>query len=68
MLASDLRKQSSEDLNKLIRNLVRENFDLRMAVSGGSSKVKTHRFREISRNIARIKTVLNEKSNEKVAV
>ena len=68
MLASDLRKQSAEDLNKLIRNLVRENFDLRMAVSGGSSKVKTHRFREISRNIARIKTVLNEKSNEKVAV
>ena len=67
MLISDLRKQESEDLKKLLKNLVRERFDLRMAMSGGSSKVKTHRFGQISKNIARIKTVMNEKSKEKVS-
>ena len=44
MLVSDLRKQETEDLKKLLKNLVRERFDLRMALSGGSSKVKDPSF------------------------
>lgn len=57
--ASDLRGKSREDLDKLLLELVREHFNLRMQKGSGQA-VKPHRLKGVKRDIARVKTVLNE--------
>lgn len=57
--ASELRGKSREDLDKLLLELVREHFNLRMQKGSGQA-VKPHRLRGVKRDIARVKTVLNE--------
>jgi large subunit ribosomal protein L29 len=57
--ASELRGKSREDLDKLLLELVREHFNLRMQKGSGQA-VKPHRLRGVKRDIARVKTILNE--------
>ncbi len=61
MKASELRDKSVEDLGKELNGLLREQFNLRMQKGTGQLS-KTHRVGEVRREIARVKTVLNEKA------
>lgn len=58
--AEKYREMSVEDLNKELINLRREQFNLRMQMGSGNTP-KTHLFSVARHNIARVKTVLNEK-------
>lgn len=60
MKVEDLRKMSTEELNKEHISLLRESFNLRMR-KGTDLSLKSHNFRLIRRAIARILTILNEK-------
>ena len=59
MNASDLRKKSSEDLDKALLELRQEQFNLRMQRSSGQLS-NPARFKEVQKDIARIKTVMTE--------
>jgi large subunit ribosomal protein L29 len=63
MKATELRQKSVADLNKELVESLREQFNLRM-LQGSGQLSKTHQLRAARRNIARIKTVLREKSDE----
>ncbi len=58
--AQEYRVMSEEDLDKELVNLRREQFNLRMQLGSGNTP-KLHRFSVVRHDIARIKTVLNEK-------
>ena len=60
MRADKLRQQSETELREELLKLRREEFNLRMQRSTGQL-ARTDQFGKIRRNIARIKTVLNEK-------
>lgn len=57
--ATEYRKMSAEDLKKELIDLRREQFNLRMQ-QGAGNMPKVHRFGAVRKDIARIKTVLNE--------
>lgn len=57
----ELRDMSVADLNNELINLRREQFNLRMQHGAGDAP-KTHRFSAVRKDIARIKTVLTQKS------
>jgi len=59
LLMSDIRSKSVGELHEMIEDLSKSRFKLRMQ-SGSDSAVKTHHFRQIRKNIARIKTFLAE--------
>jgi large subunit ribosomal protein L29 len=61
MKASELRDKSAEDLNKQLLTLREEQFKLRMQKSTGQLG-QTHLLQLNQRDIARVKTVLNEKA------
>lgn len=61
MKASELKDKSVEDLNKDLLELAREQFNLRMQKGTGQLS-KPHLIKEVRRNIARVKTVLNQKT------
>ena len=61
MKASELKNKSVEDLNKDLLELAREQFNLRMQ-KGTGQLAKPHLLKEVRRNIARVKTVLNQKA------
>ena len=61
MNAAEMRTKADSELSKEIVELRREQFNLRMQRAVGQLG-NPSRFREIRREIARIKTVLNEKS------
>ncbi len=61
MKASELREKSIEDLNKQLLTLREEQFRLRMQKSTGQLG-QTHLLKQTQRDIARVKTVLNEKA------
>jgi large subunit ribosomal protein L29 len=60
MKATELREKSSEDLNKQLLSLREEQFKLRMQKSTGQLG-QSHLLQVNQRDIARVKTVLNEK-------
>jgi large subunit ribosomal protein L29 len=60
MKANDLRDKGVDELAKELVALRREQFNLRLQVVTGQS-MKTHRVREVRRDIARVKTILNVK-------
>ena len=59
MQAKVLRQKTPIDLNALLLELRKEQFSLRMQ-QGSGQPVRSNRIREVRREIARIKTVLNE--------
>ena len=60
MKASELRDKSTEELNSELLKLREEQFKLRMAKSTGQLG-QTHLLKQTKRDIARVKTALNEK-------
>jgi large subunit ribosomal protein L29 len=61
MNAAEMRTKNDSELNGELVELRREQFNLRMQRAVGQL-ANPSRFREIRKEIARIKTVLNEKS------
>ena len=59
MKASELRTKSEKELNEELINLRREQFNLRMQQSTGELNNHTEHGR-VRKDIARVKTVLNE--------
>ncbi len=66
MKASELREKSVEELKQELLNLSREKFNLRMQ-KGTGQLARPHQLKAVRRNIARIKTILNEKQAGKTA-
>ena len=61
MEASELREKSVDELNEELVALRREQFNLRMQQATGELS-KHHEHRRVRKDIARVKTVLNEKA------
>ena len=59
MEASELRNKSVEELNEELVALRREQFNLRMQQATGEQN-QNHQHSKVKKDIARIKTVLNE--------
>lgn len=64
MIAKELRERSPSDLQDELLALRKEQFNLRMQMATGQSG-KSHRLREIRKDVARIKTVVTEQANQK---
>lgn len=62
MKATELRNKSTEELGKELLALLRERFNLRMQ-RGAGQPPKSHLFKKVKLEIARIKTILNEKGS-----
>ena len=63
MNAQDLRVKNKSELRKELTGLLQEQFNLRM--QRGTGQLPTpHGLRSVRRDIARIRTVLNEKKRE----
>ena len=60
MKAQELREKSIIELKQELSALLREQFNLRMQ-NGMGEAPKTHYFKQVRRNIARVKTLLVEK-------
>ena len=58
----EIRKMSAEEINKKIADLKEELFNLKFQDALGNIE-KPARMNEIKRTIARMKTILTEKSN-----
>lgn len=61
MRANELKEKSVEELNAELLNLLREQFNLRMQLSTGQL-AQAHLVKQVRRDIARVKTVLNQKA------
>ncbi|TQV87894.1 50S ribosomal protein L29 [Aliikangiella coralliicola] len=61
MNASELRDKSVEELQNELLELRKEQFNLRMQKATGQSN-QTHTLKNVRRDIARVKTVLNQKA------
>ena len=61
MKVSDIREKSIDELGELLLELRQEQFNLRMQ-SGTGQLTQFDQFGKIRKNVARIKTVINEKS------
>jgi len=59
MDANELRSKSADELNEELLALRREQFNLRMQKATGELN-QHHEHRRVRKNIARVKTVLNE--------
>jgi len=60
MKANELRNKSISALNNELIELRREQFNLRMQHGVGQSP-RSDRFKKVRRDIARVKTIINEK-------
>ena len=63
MKTAEIRKKTAEELNKELVELRREQFNLRMQ-RGTGQLGNPARFKEVRREIARIKTIMNEQNDE----
>jgi large subunit ribosomal protein L29 len=61
MNAVELREKSVDELNQELLGLLKDQFNLRMQKSSGQL-TQNHLVNNVRRDIARIKTVLNEKA------
>lgn len=61
MKASELREKSSEELQQQLLDLLRDQFNLRMQKTTGQLS-QTHLLTQVRKDIARVKTVLNQKA------
>jgi large subunit ribosomal protein L29 len=59
MQASELRNKSVEELSQELLELRREQFNLRMQSATGEL-TQNHQHRRVKKDIARVKTILNE--------
>ena len=63
MKSSDLRAKSVDELKKERLELCREQFNLRMQKATGQLE-KSHLFKKVRKNIARINLVMHEKAGK----
>lgn len=63
--AADLRQKSDDELNEELRNLKREQLNLRFQRSSGQLEA-TNRVGDVRRDIARINTIMNERRHAAV--
>lgn len=61
MKAADIRSKSQDELQEELISLLKEQFNLRMRKATGQLN-QTHLMKNVRRDIARVKTVLNEKA------
>ena len=59
MKASELKKKSATELQDELQGLLREQFNLRMQKGSGQLN-NPARFKAVRKDIARVKTVMNE--------
>ena len=64
MKAKDLREKTVSELKDELIELRKEQFNLRMQRGVGQA-ARVHQFKLNRKNIARVKTIMNEKSIEK---
>ena len=62
MKAKELRSKGSEELSKELAELLRAHFSLRMQIATQQLN-STAQLRQVRRDIARVRTVINEKAN-----
>ena len=60
MIAQDLRVKNASELRDALTGLLQEQFNLRMQRGTGQLSAR-HDLRRVRRDIARVRTVLNEK-------
>jgi large subunit ribosomal protein L29 len=60
MKATELRNKSTEELNKELLALLKEQFNLRFQ-RGAGQPPKSNLFKKVRLDIARVKTILKEK-------
>ena len=63
MKANELRQKSAQELNDLLIDLRKEQFDLRMQLGTGQL-AEPHKLRQVRREIARVKTVMNSQGEQ----
>ena len=63
MKASELRDKSADELNQQLLSLREEQFKLRMAKATGQLG-QSHLLKQTNRDIARVKTVLQQKAEQ----
>ena len=63
MKAEDLRTKTVDELNDELNGLAKEAFNLRFQKASGQLE-NTARVRAVRRDMARVKTVLNQKAQE----
>ncbi|MDG1819953.1 MAG: 50S ribosomal protein L29 [Porticoccaceae bacterium] len=63
MKSNELREKTSEELEAALIEELKQQFNLRMQLSTGQLN-ESHKVKQTRRNIARIKTVLNQKAGE----
>lgn len=61
MKASDLREKTPDQLRELLAQYKKERFNLRFRAATGEVE-NTAAFRDARRNVAKVKTILNEKA------
>jgi large subunit ribosomal protein L29 len=66
MKPSEMRKKSPAELKDELIKLRREQFNLRMAAAAGQP-ARPDQYGKVRRNVARVKTVLNELERAKSA-
>jgi large subunit ribosomal protein L29 len=64
MDAKELRSKSEQELRDELHALLKEQFNLRMQKAIGQA-ARSDQFRKVRRNIARVKTIMNEKRRNK---
>ena len=62
MKASDLRSKSQQELTTTLDELLKEQFNLRMQRGTGQMS-KPSRMKEVRKDIARVKTLMNEQKS-----
>ena len=62
MKANELRTKGNDELTKELTELMRAHFSLRMQIATQQLN-STAQLRKVRRDIARVKTVINEKAN-----
>jgi len=63
MKAQDLREKSVDELNSELKDLLADQFKYRMQKATGQLG-QTHLLKEVRRDIARVKTIINQKAGE----
>jgi large subunit ribosomal protein L29 len=63
MQASKLREKSTAELQEELLNMLREAFNLRMQ-KGSGQQPRPHQFMAVRRDIARVRTILNERRRQ----
>ena len=62
MKAQELRDKNSDELREELMRLRKDEFSLRMQFASGQL-AQVHLMQEVRRDIARVKTIMKEKSN-----